>query len=240
MVTRDDLGTAYSYQPAQERISVVDVKVMPNQVVGYIMGAGDDIPAVLKDLDVNVHMISPEELATADLTRYSTIVLGIRAYDVREDVRKYNPRLLEYVNQGGTLVVQYNTDVQQFNQGKFTPYPAELGRERVTVEEAKVAILEPQEDLFDYPNIITAKDFDGWVQERGLYFMHTWDARYLPLVESHDPGEPELKGGLLQATYGRGWYLYCGYAFFRQVPNGVPGAVRLFVNLITAPNEWKH
>lgn len=240
MVTRDDLGTAYYYQPAQQRISVVNVKVLPSQVVGYIMGAGDDIPGVLKDLGIDLHMITPEELASGNLAKYSTIVLGIRAYDVREDVRKQNPRLLEYVKNGGTLIVQYNTDVKQFNEGNFTPYPAELGRDRVTVEQSPVAILEPKEDIFDYPNLITPRDFDGWVQERGLYFMHSWDQRYLPLLESHDPGEPELKGGLLQTSYGKGWYIYCGYAFFRQLPSGVPGAVRLFVNLITAPNEWKH
>jgi LmbE family N-acetylglucosaminyl deacetylase len=239
-VTRDDLGTAYYYQPAQARINLVDVKVLPNQVIGYLMGAGDDIPRVLEDLGVDVKMITPEELASGDLSKYSTIVLGIRAYDVREDVRKQNPRLLEYAKNGGTLLVQYNTDVAQFNAGNFTPYPAELGRDRVTVEDAPVRILEPQEDVFDFPNVITAHDFDGWVQERGLYFMKSWDARYLPLLESHDPGEPELKGGLLQTPYGKGWYLYCSYAFFRQLPNGVPGAARFFINLITAPNEWKH
>ena len=235
VVTREDLRTAYYYQPAIEQINVVDVKVPESLAVGYIMGAGDDIPAVLRDAGVDVKIISPEELATGDLKRYSTIVLGIRAYDVRDDVRKNNPRLLEYVDGGGTLIVQYNADIQQFNEGKFAPYPTTLSRDRVTMEEAPVTILEPNDEIFDTPNEIAPADFSGWVQERGLYFMKDWDPRYTALLETHDTGEPEMKGGLLKTTYGKGTYIYCGYAFFRQLPSGVPGAVRLFVNLLTAP-----
>jgi LmbE family N-acetylglucosaminyl deacetylase len=235
VVTREDLRTAYYYQPAIEHINVVDVKVPESLAVGYIMGAGDDIPAVLRDAGVDVRIITPEELASADLMRYSTIVLGIRAYDVREDVRKNNPRLLAYVENGGTLIVQYNADVQQFNGGKFTPYPTTLTRDRVTMEDAPVKILENDDEIFDTPNEISAADFSGWVQERGLYFMKDWDPRYTALLESHDTGDSEMKGGLLKTTYGKGTYIYCGYAFFRQLPSGVPGAVRLFVNLLTAP-----
>ena len=235
VVTREDLSTGYYYQPALEQVNVVDVKVPESLSVGYLMGAGDEIPSVLEDAGVDVKLISPDELASGDLKRYSTIVLGIRAYDVRADVRKYNPRLLEYVEGGGTLIVQYNADVQQFNEGKFTPYPADLSRDRVTMEEAPVKILDENDEIFDTPNEITAKDFDGWVQERGLYFMSKWDPRYQAMLETHDTGDAEMKGGLLKTTYGKGTYIYCGYAFFRQLPNGVPGAVRLFVNLLTAP-----
>jgi hypothetical protein len=235
VVTREDLRTAYYYQPALEQINVVDVKVPESLAVGYIMGAGDDIPAVLRDAGVDVKIISPEELASGDLKRYSTVVLGIRAYDVREDVRKNNARLLDYVDGGGTLIVQYNADVQQFNEGKFTPYPATLSRDRVTMEDAPVKILESDDEIFDTPNEISAADFSGWVQERGLYFMKDWDTRYTALLETHDVNEAEMKGGLLKTTYGKGTYIYCGYAFFRQLPSGVPGAVRLFVNLLTAP-----
>jgi LmbE family N-acetylglucosaminyl deacetylase len=235
VVTREDLRTAYYYQPAVGQVNVVDVKVPESLAVGYIVGAGDDIPAVLRDAGVDVKIISPEELASGDLKRYSTVVLGIRAYDVREDVRKNNARLLEYVDGGGTLIVQYNADVQQFNEGKFTPYPTTLTRDRVTMEDAPVKILEPNDEIFDTPNEITAADFSGWVQERGLYFMRDWDSRYTALLESHDTGDPEMQGGLLKTTYGKGTYIYCGYAFFRQLPSGVPGAVRLFVNLLTAP-----
>jgi hypothetical protein len=237
VVSREDLGTGYYYQPAAERVSVVDVKTPPNLVVGYVMGAGDDIPSVLQQVGLNVKLISPEELATGDLQKYGTIVLGIRAYDAREDVRKYNQRLLDYCSKGGTLVVQYNASVGDFNSGKFTPYPATLGRERVSVEEAQVELLDANDDVFDFPNEIKARDFDGWVQERGLNFMSSWDSRYRSLMASHDPGESPLPGGMLRAPYGKGTYIYTAYSFFRQLPHGVPGAIRLFVNVVSAGHE---
>ena len=237
VVTREDLGTAYYYQPAVQRVSVVDVKVPKNLKVGYVMGAGDDIPAVLEQIGMKVTMIPADKLASEDLSKYQTIVLGIRAYDTQKDVIANNKRLLEFVKNGGRLVVQYNTLGSfgvpiDFNSGKYTPYPATLSRARVSVEEAPVAILDPANPIFHSPNEITQKDFEGWVQERGLYFMSRWDANFTPLLESHDPGEGEQKGGLLLAHYGKGTYIYTGYAFFRQLPAGVPGAVRLFVNLI--------
>ena len=239
VVTRDGLGTFYYYQPATQHVSIVDVKVPKNLKLGYIMGAGDDIPTVLKQIGMNVTMIPPEKLATEDLNKYRTIVLGIRAYDTQKDVIANNKRLLDYVQDGGRLVVQYNTlgfgpTAGDFNSGKYTPYPATLSRARVSVEEAPVRILDPSNEIFHYPNEITGKDFDGWVQERGLYFMSQWDPHFTPLLESHDPGEAEQKGGLLLAHYGKGTYIYCAYDFFRQLPAGVPGAVRLFVNLVSA------
>jgi hypothetical protein len=144
-----------------------------------------------------------------------------------------NKRLLEFVEAGGRLVVQYNASASDFNNGKFTPYPATLSRARVSVEEAPVVILDPSNRIFHSPNEITQKDFEGWVQERGLYFMSEWDPKFTPLLETHDPGEGQQKGGLLVAQYGKGMYIYTGYAFFRQLPAGVPGAVRLFVNLVS-------
>ena len=239
LVTRGDLATNYSYSQSTERLAVIDLKIPENHQVGYLMGAGDTIPQVLDDLDVNVHQITPEELATGNLSRYTSIILGIRAYDVRADVRQYNARLLEYVNKGGTLMVQYNAGIETFNAGNFTPYPMQLSRLRVTDETAPVEILEPDSDLLSFPNPIAAADFDGWVQERGLYFAQQWDPRYTPLLQSHDPGEDDLEGGLLQADYGKGVYIYNSYAFFRQLPVGVPGAVRLFVNLLFGSDTWK-
>jgi LmbE family N-acetylglucosaminyl deacetylase len=238
LVTREDLGTAYYYQPAVQRVSIVDVKVPKDLKVGYIMGAGDDIPTVLGQIGMNVTLIPAEKLASEDLSQYSTIVLGIRSYDTQKDVIANNKRLLDYVEAGGRLVVQYNTlgytaAKDDFNASKLTPYPATLSRARVSVEDAPVKILEPANDIFHYPNEITATDFDGWVQERGLYFMSQWDPKFTPLLESHDPGEGEQKGGLLVAHYGKGTYVYTSYAFFRQLPAGVPGAVRLFVNLVS-------
>ena len=234
VVTRDDLDTFYYYQPAVQRVSVVDVKVPAELKVGYIMGAGDDIPTVLRQVGLDVAMIPAEKLATEDLGRYQTIVLGIRAYDTQKDVAANNKRLLEFVSAGGTLVVQYEADVGNFNGGSFAPYPVTLGRGRVSVEEASVEVLAPQERVFHFPNEITQRDFEGWVQERGLYFMEKWDEKFTPLLASHDPGEDSLKGGLLVAKYGKGVYIYTGYAFFRQLPAGVPGAVRLYVNLLAA------
>jgi LmbE family N-acetylglucosaminyl deacetylase len=237
VVTREDLGTFYYYQPAVQRISVVDVKVPKDLNVGYIMGAGDEIPTVLQEIGVDVVLIPAEKLGVEDLSRYQTIVLGIRAYDTQKDVVANNKRLLDFVQAGGRVVVQYNTlnsAAGDFNKGNFTPYSATLGRARVSVEEAPIVILDPANPIFHSPNEITQKDFDGWVQERGLYFMTQWDNNFTPLLESHDPDESEQRGGLLVAHYGKGTYIYTGYAFFRQLPAGVPGAVRLFVNLISS------
>ena len=234
LVTREDLGSFYYYQPALQRVSMVDVKVPSGLKVGYIMGAGDDIPTVLQQIGLDVTEIPAENLAAADLSQYGTIVLGIRAYDTQKDVAANNKKLLDYVSNGGTLVVQYNAGVGDFNNGHFTPYPAQLSRDRVSVEEAPVQILAPDDKLLHDPNEITQRDFDGWVQERGLYFMDQWDDHFTPLLACNDPGEPPQKGGLLVAHYGKGTYIYTGYAFFRQLPAGVPGAIRLFVNLLAA------
>jgi LmbE family N-acetylglucosaminyl deacetylase len=236
-VGREDLGSFYYYQPARQRVSIVDVQVPHDLKVGYIMGAGDDIPTILKQVGMDVTMIPAEHLATEDLSKFGTIVLGIRAYDTQKEVVANNKKLLEFVSAGGTLVVQYETSPSDFNGGHFTPYPADLSRARVSVEEAPIEILSPQDSIFHYPNTITQDDFNGWVQERGLYFMSKWDDRFTALLACHDPGEEPQKGGLLRAKYGKGTYIYTGYAFFRQLPAGVPGAVRLFVNILSAGKQ---
>jgi hypothetical protein len=237
VVTREDLDTFYYYQPAIQRVSIVDVKIPQDLKVGYIMGAGDDIPTVVQQIGMDVTLIPAEKIASEDLSHYGTIVLGIRAYDTEKDVVANNKKLLDYVSAGGTLIVQYNTGVSDFNGGHFTPYPAKLSRARVSVEEAPVDILAPDDGAFHFPNPITARDFDGWVQERGLYFMGEWDSNFKALLACHDPGEQPQKGGLLRAQYGKGTYIYTGYAFFRQLPAGVPGAIRLYVNLLSAGHE---
>lgn len=234
LVTRDDLASAYYYQPANLRVSVIDVKVPKDLKVGYIMGAGDNIPAVLQQVGLNVTLIPADKLASTDLGLYGSIVLGIRAYDTQPDVAANNKKLLDYVAAGGTLVVQYNADTNNFNSGKFAPYPLELGRDRVSVEEAPVTVLAPENGIFHDPNEITQKDFDGWIQERGLNFASQWDNHFIPLLSSHDPNEPDREGGMLEAHYGKGVYIYTGYSFFRQLPAGISGPVRLFVNLISA------
>ena len=237
LVSREDLGSFYYYQPARQKVSIVDVQVPHDLKVGYVMGAGDDIPTVLKQIGMDVTLIPAEKLGTADLSQYGTIVLGIRAYDTQKEIAANNKKLLDFVSAGGTLVVQYDTAVGDFNGGKFTPYSAELSRARVSVEEAPVTILAPDDSIFHYPNTIIQHDFDGWVQERGLYFMDKWDSQFTPLLACHDPGEEEQKGGLLRAQYGKGTYIYAAYAFFRQLPAGVPGAVRLYVNILSAGHQ---
>ncbi|HEY7354025.1 MAG TPA: PIG-L family deacetylase [Terriglobales bacterium] len=234
LVTRQDLGSFYYFQPALQHISLVDVKVPHDLKVGYIMGAGDDIPGVLQEIGMNVTLLPADKLPTEDLTQYGTIVLGVRAYDTQKALVDNNKKLLNYVSNGGTLIVQNNNSVGDFDSNHLTPYPAELSRERVSVEDAPVQILAPDSPIFHRPNEITQKDFDGWVQERGLYFMSSWDGHFQPLLSCHDPNEPDQKGGLLVAKYGKGTYIYTGYAFFRQLPAGVPGAIRLFVNLVSA------
>ncbi len=239
LVARPDIGGFFYYQPALQRASVVKVKVPQGLKIGYIMGAGDDIPTALRQLGLDVTLLTPDDVAHGDLSQFGTIVLGIRAYDTRPDVVKNNQRLLDYVRDAGTLLVQYNTSPGDFNGGHYLPYPADLSRERVTVEQAPVTILDPQSRVFHYPNPISEHDFDGWVQERGLYFMDQWDSHYTPLLASNDPDQPPQKGGLLLAQYGKGYYIYTGYAFFRQLPFGVPGAIRLYVNLLSVGHEPK-
>ncbi|MCU1256294.1 MAG: hypothetical protein JWM83_2593 [Candidatus Angelobacter sp.] len=237
VITRPDLDSYYAYRPATENVQAVDVKLPAQLKVGYIMGAGDEIPSVLQSVGLNTTIITPQELASGDLSRYGTIVIGIRAYDTRTDVREHNRRLLDYVNAGGTLIVQYNQSIGAFNDGHYTPYPATEANVRVSVEEQPVEILAPEEQVFNWPNKITQKDFDGWVQERGLYFMSQWDTQFKPLLACNDPGEPPQKGGLLLAHYGKGIYIFSAYGFSRQLPAGVPGAIRLFVNLVSAGHQ---
>ena len=184
-------------------------------------------------------MLTADSLAGADLSKYDVIVTGIRAYEVRHDLGAANPRLLEYVRNGGTLIVQYNK--YELVEGHFTPFPITLANphDRVTDEASPVRVLDPASPVFTTPNRITDADWGGWVQERGLYFAHTWAPEYTPLLELTDPGEPPMRGALLLAKYGRGTYVYTGLAFNRQLPEGVPGAWRLFANLLALGSKTR-
>lgn len=355
----------FIYREAKTENEVIDVKVAPGLKVGYIEGSGDDFGSALKRIGVDVKTIDSKELASGDLSVYDTIVAGVRVYEVRPDVIANNARLMDYVNRGGTYIVQYSRG--NFETGGFAPYrigreeaensrqPAQRGRQqdreprlmylseaditgaltksatkprvgyvgsdgdslmqsmkgggldpkalpapdiggdlsqfdviivgsnsstrpeltqynsqlleysrrklvilaytqqqfvsgdfptfprpqarpfRVTDENAKVTILEPDHPRFNFPNKITQRDFDGWVQERGAYFLSDWDSHFKPLMACHDPGEPDLKGGEVIAEYGKGLYVYTAYAWFRQLPKGVPGAYRLIANLVSLP-----
>jgi len=234
LVTREDLGSFYYFETAVQHVSIVDVKVPKDLKVGYIMGAGDDIPAVLQQIGMNVRLIPAEKIANENLAQYETIILGVRAYDTQKDLVTNNQKLLDFVSNGGTLIVQNNNSIGDFNSEHLTPYPLELSRARVSVEEAPVQVLDPESPIFHYPNEIVQKDFDSWVQERGIYFADKWDDHFKPLLSCHDPGEPDQKGGMLEAKFGKGTYIFTGYVFFRQLPAGVSGAIRLFVNLVSA------
>jgi hypothetical protein len=226
------METHHLYAPAESRASVFDVRTGIS-AVGYVEGVGDTVPDALKQLGMNVTMLTPQDLATGDLSRFPTIVLGVRAYQAREDVRNYNKRLLDYASNGGNLVVQYNRS-EDVGNVQYGPYPFTINNsDRVTREEAPVKILQPAHPLFNLPNKIDAADFDGWVQERGTYFLRTFDTRYTPLLESGDPGEMPLQGGLVTVRYGKGTYTYTGYVFFRELQAGVKGAYRLFANLVS-------
>ena len=226
------IETHFIYRAAKTKVEVFDAKVAANLKVGYVMGSGDDGPQALQQLGVNVHVINPAELASGDLAGYDTIVLGIRVYEVNEDVMANNKRLLEYVSNGGTLIVQYNK--QEYANGNFAPYPVRMTRgERVTDENAPITVLVPDHPLFNFPNKITADDWKGWVQERGLYFLSDWDARYTPLLAAPDDTGKLLNGGQLIAQYGKGNYIFTGYAWFRQFPVGTPGAYRMFANMVS-------
>jgi len=221
------------YKDSVAQAQVLDVKVAPGLKVGYIEGAGDDFANALRRIDVDVQTIDERELATGDLSRYDAIVTGIRAYEVRPDLVANNQRLLEYMRRGGTLIVQYNKG--EYAAGNFAPYPVKMARspERVTDEGATVTLLDPASPRFSYPNKIGPRDFEGWVQERGTYFFSEWDTHYKPTVESNDPGEKPKQGAELIAQYGEGTYVYTGIAWFRQLPEGVPGAYRLIANLVS-------
>jgi hypothetical protein len=221
------------YRPAQETVRGVDVRVAPKLNVGYVMGTGDDVPGALEQMGVHAHLLSSEELLTGDLSGYNTIVLGIRAYSARPELAAANARLLEYVHQGGTLVAQY---MSAGFDGDLGPYPFHLGSnpEKVVDERAPVVLLKPDAPLLTWPNRITAADFNGWVEERGHSFMESWSPEYVPLLETHDPGQNPQRGGLLVAHYGKGTYIYAGLALYRQTPVGVPGAFRILANLVSA------
>jgi LmbE family N-acetylglucosaminyl deacetylase len=206
--------------------------------IGYVMGAGDDIPQALRRIGYEVELLTDEALAREDLARFDAIVLGIRAYNTRPALLTLKDRLHAYVSAGGTEVVLYtvNTGFPGINAAMVTdaigPYPFKVGRKRITDETAPVHFLRPDHPVFHWPNELTSKDFEGWIQERSLYHAEGWDSRYTPLLGMADPGEAEDRGALIVTQHGKGQYVYTGLAFFRQLPDGVPGATRFFANLL--------
>ncbi|MCA4894288.1 MAG: PIG-L family deacetylase [Cytophagales bacterium] len=211
----------------------IDLK-KEGSVVGYIRGAGDDVPGSLRNMGYEVWEMKNEEITAANLKKVDAVVLGVRTLNTNERIKFFMPELLDYVKEGGTLVVQYNTNTDfEIEKDKFAPYPITLSRDRVTEENSVVRILKPDHPALNYPNKITSKDFEGWVQERGLYFPSNWHENYDALLSCNDTGEPAKNGSLLITNYGLGHYVYTGLSFFRELPEGVPGSYRLFANLVS-------
>jgi LmbE family N-acetylglucosaminyl deacetylase len=238
--------TRFLYHPAQSEIKIFDIRVSPGLTVGYVPGAGDDVPSALEKLGIPVQIFTPADLVSGDLSRFSAIITGIRAYNVNEDLQSNNRRLLEYVSNGGVLILQYVRPMgrpagpSMGSPFQFGPFPMSVtSSDRITVENSPIKILDPGHRIFNWPNNITEADFEGWIQERGLYFMNAWDERYKPLLSGNDPGEDAKEGGMLLARYGKGYYIYSAYSWFRQLPAGVPGAFRIFANMISLGSEQK-
>jgi len=220
------------YRPATYRAVGVDVKTAPGLHLGFLPGTGDDVPKALDDLGQNVRILANSDLTRGNLSEYDAIILGTRAYAARTDLKAANGRLIEYVKNGGVLIVQYN--LQDFDHN-YGPYPFTLGQnpQKVVDENSEVTLLEPSSPAFTWPNRITEADFKGWVEERGHGFLQSWDQHYQPLVETHDPEQDPQKGGLLLARFGKGFYIYDAFALYRQLPSGVPGAYRILANLVS-------
>ena len=232
LIDQRDLEVRYLYRPSTVDVRGIDVTVLSNLKVGYVMGVGDSVPQGLQQLGAQVTLLGERELASADLSQFDAIMTGTRAYAVRDDLKTYNTRLLDYVKAGGNMIVLYNTAELVPNQ--FAPYPADNPRnsEEVSEEDSPVTILAPTHQAFTWPNKITAADFDGWVEQRGSKFFSTWDNAYTPMIATFDKGQAPQQGGWLTASVGKGTWTYFAYALHRQFPYGVPGAYRIAANLL--------
>lgn len=229
----------YPHIPAQRVFGPAEAKAVRADIrkrgarIGYIMGSGDDVPEILQQVGYDVTLLGDDDLDRGDFKAYDAIVAGIRAYNTRKRLRLAHDKLMKYVENGGTYVVQYNT-LDDLAVPVPGPYPFKISRDRVTVEEAPVTFVDPKAAILTAPNKLTPADFDGWVQERGLYFTAEWDPRYTTILATNDPGEPSRPGGQLLAKHGKGTFVYTAYAWWRQLPAGVPGAIKAFVNLVSA------
>lgn len=235
---------AYDHIPTQTLLPKSEAALVrlnlkkEGRVIGYIKGAGDDVPSALRNMGYEVWEMKNEEITAENLKRVDAVVLGIRSVNTNDRLRFVMNDLMEYVKGGGTMIVQYNTNFD-YETDVFAPYPITLSRDRVTEEDAEVRLLKPDHALLNYPNKITAQDFSGWVQERGLYFPNKWDANYEALLSMNDKGETAKDGSLLVAKYGEGQYIYTGLSFFRELPEGVAGAYKLFANIVSAGKPKK-
>jgi LmbE family N-acetylglucosaminyl deacetylase len=225
------IGVQTLMPPAEAKLVRADIRKKGDRI-GYIPGAGDDVPASLRQIGYSVRILSEPEITAKNLAQFSAVVLGIRAHNTRETISNWLPELFAYVRNGGVVIAQYNT-LAHLKSNQFGPYPLEISHNRVTNENAEVRVLAPNHPVMTTPNKITSKDFEGWVQERGLYFPDKWDPAWTPILSCNDPKEKPLDGGLLVAKLGKGFFIYTSYSWFRQLPAGVPGAYRLFANMLS-------
>lgn len=240
-IYRDELVEIdYNHIPKQSILLPSEAKVVRMDIrksgehIAYIMGAGDNVPESLEQIGYQVHVVDPNDIQNGDLDKYDAVVVGIRAYNVVDALKFKQPVLFDYVKNGGTMIVQYNTAGRWAGQFEnIAPYEVTLSRDRVTDENAEVKILAPNNSLVNFPNTITEKDFDGWVQERGLYYPSQWSSEFTPILSMQDEGETEKQGSLIVAPYGEGHYIYTGLSFFRELPVGVSGAYKLFANMLS-------
>lgn len=235
----DHIPTQTIIQNADSKVVNIDIKKVGNRVA-YIMGAGDKVPESLQQIGYQVDILEDRQITVENLKNYDAVLLGVRAYNTVDRLKFHQSKLLEYTKQGGTMIVQYNTNRGLvLPQSEIAPYHMKLSRDRVAVEEATVRMLASEHEVLNFPNKITDKDFENWVQERGLYFPDEWGDEFTAILSSNDPGESPKDGGLLVAPYGKGYYIYTGYSWFRELPAGVPGAYRLLANLISIGKQPK-
>jgi len=239
-ISRELVTIAYDHIPTQSVLMPSETKVVrlniekAGQNIGYIMGAGDEVPESLEQIGYTVHLIDPTDIQPGSLDKYDAVVVGIRAYNVVDELKFKQTFLLNYVKNGGNLIIQYNTSGRTgLKFDNLAPYTLEVSRDRVTDENAAVTLLNPKHPMVNFPNKIEPRDFEGWVQERGLYFPDHWDDAFTPILSMADPGETPKEGSLLIASYGKGTYIYTGLSFFRELPAGVSGAYKLFANMLS-------
>ncbi|NNU34007.1 hypothetical protein HK413_07270 [Mucilaginibacter sp. S1162] len=230
-IAYDHIPTITLFPPAEAKLINIDLRTAGKKI-GYIAGAGDVVAESLAQVGYDVHQLTETDIMNTDLSVYDAIVTGVRAYNTNPRLVVEQPKLMEYVKNGGNFVVQYNV-FQPLVLSQIGPYPFKIVNQRVTDEEAKVTFIDPQHPVLNYPNKITQADFDGWVQERGLYFVSNIDPRYKTILSMNDPGEAPNPGSLIVGDFGKGRFVYTSLDFFRELPAGVPGAYRLFVNLLS-------
>jgi LmbE family N-acetylglucosaminyl deacetylase len=224
---------------AEAKVAKTDLKKAGDRVA-YVMGAGDKVPESLRQIGYQVDVLEDRDITVENLRRYDAVVLGVRVYNTNERMKFHQPKLMEYVQKGGNLIVQYNTSFSlTIPAEEIAPYKLKLSRDRVTEEDAAISFLAPDHEVLNFPNKITQADFEGWMQERGLYFPNEWAEEFTPILSCNDTGEPARNGSLLVAKYGEGHYIYTGLSFFRELPSGVPGAYRLFANMISVGKRDK-